>query len=522
MKQNLWPPQTTWGLGLGAIGIAALAIACSPRPPEETSNLPERLWGSPTCAVPLAERDTKRALLQASLSEATATSGYAEAIAKHAEGLADCRDRTWPATQAVWLRLYPHDAQPGVLEDVLDRIVNRGYNQVYIEVFYEGRVMLPVADNPTPWRSILAEAVAADEVDASYDLWAEAIRKGHERGLSVQGWMFALNFGWSYGELPDRKAALARNGAGETSIANARWNPEEVSGGRDFYRDPSELEHLFVDPYNELARADHRLAVEALLERQPDGMLFDYIRYPTTFGRDTLIDNPQQLWIYSPASRQALRERLSHDRERALMDIFLERGELDVAAIQSTAAEFPDRQLPFETDLDLEALDPEALEQYRQHFWAIATDHAYRGVLDFADFATAPVRDRGLPAATVFFPSGNRAEAGTFDARMQPWDRFANQLQRHPMAYAVCEDGSCVAEQVAGVVQQSPSALVCPILAGTWGQPFGGHFSLEDQMQSIEATLPDLNCVSHFVYAWMEPASDRDRKAGTGVGNDPL
>ncbi|WP_156820080.1 hypothetical protein [Synechococcus sp. PCC 7336] len=513
--------QKFWGARLGLASLVAIAVACSPRSPA-SHHLPKRLWGNPTCAVPAAERDRKQDLLQASLTDTAAAADYAAAIASHARALADCRDRTWPSTQAVWLRLYPHDVRAGVLEDVLDRIVNRGYNQVYIEIFYEGRILLPVADNPTPWRSILAEAEAEGEVDANYDLWAEAIQKGRDRGLEVYGWMFALNFGWSYANLPDRQAALARNGWGETSIANARWNPDDVSDGRDFYLDPSELEHLFIDPYNETARADYLIAVEALLDRDPDGMLFDYIRYPTTFGRDTLVTRPQQLWIYSPASRQVLRERLSGDRERALMDVYLERGELSTEDIRRSAAQFPDSPLPFEADLDLERLDAVALDRYRQHFWTIATTHAYAGVLDFAEFATAPVRDRDIPAATVFFPSGNRAEAGGFDARMQPWDRFASELERHPMSYAICEDGSCVADQVRTVLQQSPTAPVCPILAGTWGQPFGEHLSLEAQMQLLQTSLPELSCISHFVYAWMEPASDRDRKAGVGTGDDPL
>ena len=88
------------------------------------------------------------------------------------------------------------------------------------------------------------------------------------------------------------------------------------------------------------------------------------------------------------------------------------------------------------------------------------------------------------------------------------------------MSYATCEDGSCVVDQVKDVVLQSPNSRVCPILAGTWGQEFGGHLALEDQMNLLEATLQELECVSHFVYAWMEPDSDRARKAGTGVGED--
>jgi len=37
-------------------------------------------------------------------------------------------------TQAI-CALYPCDIQPGALDNIMDRLVNRGYNQVYIEVF---------------------------------------------------------------------------------------------------------------------------------------------------------------------------------------------------------------------------------------------------------------------------------------------------------------------------------------------------------------------------------------------------
>ncbi|MEL7476813.1 MAG: hypothetical protein AAGJ55_11380, partial [Cyanobacteria bacterium J06555_12] len=229
-----------------AAGCAAIA----------SDGLPQRVWGQPTCAVPVNERRHKDELRQVSIDDESAATAYNQLVSDHADRLEDCRRDTWPQQQAIWLRLYPHDAQPGVLADVLDRVVNRGYNQVYIEVFYEGRVMLPVADNPTVWRSVLEEAVAAGEVDEEYDLWAEAVRQGQARGLDVHGWMFALNFGWAYGELSDRQDVLAVNGEGETSISNAEWDADEVSDGRAFYSDPSELEHLFVDPYNDTARAD--------------------------------------------------------------------------------------------------------------------------------------------------------------------------------------------------------------------------------------------------------------------------
>ncbi|MFN6066206.1 MAG: hypothetical protein ACK45T_03355, partial [Pseudanabaena sp.] len=151
--------------------------------------------------------------------------------------------------------------------------------------------------------------------------------------------------------------------------------------------------------------------------------------------------------------------------------------------------------------------------------WNIATNHAYQGVINFVTTISAPLRQNNLSIGTVFFPNGNRTELGRYEARMQPWDRFPQYMERHPMTYALCNDGSCVAEQVSDVVRQSsPETLVCPVLAGTWGQSFDGHPSFEKQMQAIRAKEPQINCFSHFVYSWMEPESDRLRKAGKATG----
>lgn len=471
------------------------------------ATLPKPQWGNPTCAVPAAERSEKERLLQEGMSDPDAARQYAQLVESHAKTLNSCRDRTWPSRQAVWLRLYADDTRPGVLEGVLDRIVNRGYNQVYVEVFYDGRVLLPVNHNPTPWRSVLAEAVQQGEASADADLWADAIRKGRARGLNVYGWMFSLNFGYGYSEVPGSDAVVARNGLGETSIAHATFDPKAASNGRAFYIDATESENLFVDPYSDRARSQLLTAVNAFVRRQPDGMLFDYIRYPTTPGENSLVKQPRQLWIYSQSSQQALMQRLDTPWEKALMKRYLQTGTLTSADTDAVKRKFA--QAPAGLTQDAAS--------YRDRLWKVATNHAYAGVLEFADAIAQPARQRQIPVATVFFPGGNRAEGGGFDARMQPWDHFSPQFERHPMSYAICPDASCVAEEVQEVVQQSPRSQVCPILAGTWGQDFNGHASLETQMAQIQENVPQLSCVSHFVYAWMEPDSDRIRKAGKSV-----
>ncbi len=489
--------------------------------------LPEQiLWGKPTCDVSRAEVLRKHELRKSALiantnnpnAQAQYQAQYQGIIQKHKADLQTCRDRTAPQTQATWIRLYPNDAKAGVLEDVFDRMANRGYNQVFVEVFYDGRVLLPVADNPTPWRSVMEEAVNAGEVPADYDLWKKAIAIGKERGIKVYGWSFTMNFGYGYSEIKGRSGVVAINGDGDNSIANTNFDRKLVSNGRAFYEDAYEADHLFIDPYNPIAKADLTAAVKALMLRQPDGMVFDYVRYPTnTTGN--LIDNVKQLWIHGAASRSALLNSIDNRNVRELMAIYLKKGDLTADDVVQTEKKLTESLKVKPTNIKNPAETAAIAEGL---LWNIATNHAYQGVINFVSTISAPLKQNNIPIGTVFFPNGNRVEDGKYEARMQPWDRFPAYMERHPMTYALCSDGKCVAEQVAEVVRQSPpETLVCPVLAGTWGQGFDGHPSFEKQMQAILAIEPKINCFSHFVYAWLEPESDRLRKAGKATGLEP-
>jgi hypothetical protein len=520
-------PKSNWPQWLKHIALAGSLVVgslLSLKPADhaaEAGPLPSQsLWGNPTCAVTPIEIGRKNDLRKAGLKDDASAQLYAAIVQQHKQQLQACRDRTWPQTQAVWLRLYANDAKPGVLADVLDRIVNRGYNQVFVEVFYDGRVLLPVADNPTPWKAVTEEAVKAGEVSAEHDIWAESVRLGQERGLKVYGWAFTLNFGYSYSEVSDRQANLALNGNQENSIANSRFDPQEVAGGKSFYLDAYEPDHLFIDPYHPQAQADLTNAVQAMMKAQPDGMVFDYVRYPTTFGQDTLISNVKQLWIYGNASRQALISALPNPATKQIMSAYLDNGAVTAADVIEAESKYNNLLIPgapatMPSDPAQSATIAESL------LWQIAVNHAYQGVVKFLNTVTLPLQQNNTAIGTVFFPGGNRQVNQTYDARMQPWHLFPAAMERHPMTYAICDDGVCVAKQVAQVVNtSSPETLVCPVLAGTWGQKFGGHPSLETQMQAITTLVKpeQVSCISHFVYAWMEPESDKERKAGTATG----
>ncbi|NJL02143.1 MAG: family 10 glycosylhydrolase [Spirulinaceae cyanobacterium RM2_2_10] len=424
----------------------------------------------------------KEALRQAAIGEdANARNAYQTVLREHSALLQRCRQQVWPRTQAIWLRLYPCDAQPGGIESIFDRIVNKGYNEVYLEVFYNSQVLLPAADNPTPWLSVL-RSPGSENVD----LLAEAIRAGRERGVKVYAWLFSMNYGYAYGVRRDRQNVLARNGRGQNSLA--------------VVHDGSQA---FVDPYNRQAQAEYLSLVQSVVRRRPDGILFDYIRYPRSSGADSVADQVQDLWIYGEASRQALLNRATNPAGRALINLYLQKGTVsagDISAVQQQYGSSPSWQ----------GLQTSSLTA---GLWQLVLAHATQGVVDFLNMAARPVQQAGIPAGAVFFPGGNQSVGRGFDSRLQPWDRFSPSLQWHPMSYAVCNRADCIVDEVKRVVNQAASQTeIVPALAGYWGRGDGQRPSLEAQMQALQQQVPQLNAVSHFAYSWQEPQSDRQRQ----------
>jgi hypothetical protein len=440
----------------------------------------------------------KERLLKASLEgDAQAKEEYKLVIQEDGDLLNQCRRNTWPQEQAIWLRLYPCDVSPGSLDYVLDRIVNLGYNKVHLEVFYDSQVLLPPADNPTPWIPVV-RSPGAENVD----LLQQAIEKGHERGLRVYAWLFTLNFGYTYAQLSDRQDVLARNGRGENSLKVVHDNAQ-----------------AFIDPYNRQAQIDYYNLVQEVLQRQPDGVLFDYVRYAQGKGTQLSVNQVQDLWIYSPASLEVLYNRAKNQKARALMERYLTKGTLSASDIVTVDNLYPKEGAPDWQGRQISTAETKQSASVRQNrlqseLWYFTVAHAAQGVIDFLSFASSPVQKLGLPAGAVFFPEGNRLMGkGGFDSRLQAWDKFPASLEWHPMSYAICEDGSCVINQVKKVLDSAPSTTkVTPAIAGVWGKTYNQHPSLEVQMNALHAAFPEINSVSHFSYSWIEPEIDRQRK----------
>ncbi|MEM8674940.1 MAG: family 10 glycosylhydrolase [Cyanobacteria bacterium P01_G01_bin.67] len=452
----------------------------------------------PYCQFIPQEAAAKEKLLKTSLSNKQALAEYDAVVQRHREMLQLCRSQTWPEEQAIWLRLYPCDIKPGSIDYVLDRIVNLGYNKVHLEVFYDSQVLLPPNDNPTPWTSV-ARSTAGENVD----LLQQTINKAHQRGLKVYAWLFTMNFGYTYAQRPDRQDALARNGTGQDSLT--------------YVHDRAQA---FIDPYSRQAQHDYYNLVQEILQRRPDGILFDYIRYPRGLGKQSSVHNVKDLWIYGKSSLNALYQRASNQKGLALIKKYLDTGNLTNQDLENVDRQYPTESLPKwqgrEGNIEEKATISSRQRRLKQDLWFFTVAHAAQGIIDFLSFAAQPVQEQRLPAGAVFFPDANRLVGGIgFDSRLQAWDQFPTDLEWHPMAYAICQDQTdCVTEQVKEVLAIAPdTTTVTPALAGAWGTEYRQHLPLEAQIEALRKATPEINSMSHFSYAWQEPDLDRQRKS---------
>jgi hypothetical protein len=485
------------GLGIGLFLFGNLAWVLGLLNPASAAPYPASCQISDDA---IAQLSTLRQVATQSEDDAIAQSEYRDQQRQLADQLRNCRNQSWLQTQAIWLRLYPCDVRPGKLDEIFDRILSKGYNQVYLEVFSDGQVLLPSQSNRTAWASVLWQPGYEQR-----DLLAEAIARGRARGIKVYSWMFALNFGYTYSLRPEGDQALARNGRGQTSLSfgNAEVATTGAIGSNE----------TFVDPYSPQARQDYYNLVQEVLRRQPDGILFDYVRYPRGVGSATVASKVQDLWIYGSASQEVLAGRAQNDRGRELIRRYLAQGSVSAEDLRSVNAQYPKDKEPLWQGRAASA-NPPTVEQLQNQLWNLSVNHAFQGVLDFLAMATLPVQQRGIPAGAVFFPEGNK-RVGTqgYDARLQPWDQFSGSMEWHPMAYSTCGDMSCIVAEIQQVRAKAPAGTqVIPALAGTWGAWFNQHPPLEWQMATLEQMSPPVTAVSHFAFSWQDEAYERDRK----------
>ncbi|MCA1903836.1 MAG: family 10 glycosylhydrolase [Cyanobacteria bacterium KgW148] len=437
----------------------------------------------PYCAFDRDSIAQKSELLQrATKGDRAAQLQYQAVLTDHNDRLKRCRESSWLKTQALWTRLYPCDLKPGNLDQILDNVVNFGYNQLYVNAFYDGRVLLPHQDNPTVFPSVVGEQAP------QADLLAEVIQKGKERGIKVYAWVFAMNFGPSYSKRPDRQGAIARNGFGETNLQDPNAIPEEAG-----------VSHIFIDPYNPRAQNDLKNVLVAISQRQPDGILLDYIRYPHRTQRIT--HDVRDLMVYGYISARKLMSRALSPLGQSLIYDYLKDGRVQrEVPIGTKLWQLPDGKTVIANGTDL-----------NQALWHLVTEHARSGVTTF--LANIP-RTPDIPIGAVFFPKANRNFPEGIDPRIQPWDRFLSVQEWHPMLYSTCGHGGCIIDELATVIATTPPRVkLCPAIAGFWGVAKGARIPLESQLSALRNAYPSLNCVSHFAYSWLDLKSDRERRS---------
>lgn len=441
---------------------------------------------NPDCRIAEAEALTKATLLQAAVNGGDPLNHqrYAEIVNLHRQQLSDCRRQRQPATLGTWLRLYACDLQPGALEQTLDNIVNFGYNRIYLNTFYDGKVLLPQVDNPTIWPSVLGKKYP------NRDLLAEVIQKANQRGIKVYAWLYTMNFGSNYRGNSKHKS-IARNGYGETNLSDPAVLPEVKRAN-----------HIFIDPYSEAARRDLQTLVKAVAKRRPDGMAFDYIRYAhRTIPKITQV---QDLMVYGLPSFSRLLQRARTSNAREMLYTYLAEGKVDgKLKAQAQWWQFPGHTPPA----------ARLGQSLNQQLWQLVVAHAQQGVIDFLHQGIRAV-PQGIPSAAVFFPRANQQTATAIDPRVQPWPQFKGAKEWTPMLYAACGSNDCILSELELVMRQAPATMqICPVIAGHWGQNLGGRPPLEQQMGAIYRAYPKLSCTSHFAYSWLDPQLDRTRRS---------
>jgi hypothetical protein len=443
---------------------------------------------------------------------------YQALVKQHNQALNTCRQKSWLKTQGIWLRLYPCDLQSGKLEEVMDRIVNRGYNQVFVEVISNGTILLPMTANTTAWNSLVQS-----EKYKNADLLKLAIDKGRERGIKVHAWLFTMNVGIGYGQgferngisrqTVARQQALARNGNGDSTISiveNLGKNPNGEVPTKN---------QLFIDPYNYQAQSDLYLAAYEVAKRKPDGVAFDYVRYKRGAGAASVVSNVRYLWIYGHASLAALRDRAENFQGRELINRFLKQGYVTPTDLQVVKKLYPEESEPLwqgrrPTGKSISEKSP-AIAYWQNELWRLAVGHAFIGVIHYLKIVSKPVLQQGIPASVAFFSDGNQPVGDGFDSRMQPWHLLPTTYEWRPMAYAICGKPECIVAQIRRVFQYAPEgAEISPILLGQWNESFRDRPSLELQMQAIHQEFAAINSISHFSFGWQtrELAFSRSRQ----------
>jgi len=369
--------------------------------------------------------------------------------------------------KGIWVR--PHERDRGALDvlEVFDRMQELGITDVFVETFRGGRLEFP--GHP------------AFPARHGIDLLDLYVREGHRRNMRVHAWLHTLDFGpaWAANH-PD---TLVMDGYGNHS--------GQVERGSNR-----------VSPALPEVREALGAVVDGAIARSVDGVMLDYLRYPTRLKGDDIDESPdpRQFFGYAPRQREQIERRhpgMAGDGFRH----FLKTGQVVRAS-------------------DREVL----LEQ-----WKTALSEDLEGLID-------TLRERVGRRAVLgaaYFPDYYFHQ---HDARLQESRRWLTRFDLlAPMCYSYNLDqapgayGDYTVERALSVVQQAIDAaaptkapVVMPVLApdppGTPAEAPRHHRGLREQTawlkgRVVDQAFPAVTGVSYFCLGWIHPELEKRRLA---------
>ena len=370
--------------------------------------------------------------------------------------------------KGLWIRPYSGDLSDLDILKVMDDAQSLGITDLFVETFWGGKLIFP--GNPTfPDRY------------PGVDLLKAYVREGHRRGIRVHAWLHTLNFGpaWAAAH-PD---TLVKDGFGDTS--------GEVEKGSDT-----------VSPALPEVKVELDRIVDELASHSVDGVMLDYLRYPTRMKGDDIDSTPDPRNFFGYNARQlALMEQRHPELDTPAFQNFLETG---VPAVES------DRQ----ADLD----------QFKQ---SLSED-----LTGLIDNIKAAIHGRMLLDA-AYFPDYYFHEN---DTRVQESAEWANRFNLlSPMCYEFYLDdypapygtytiwrALRIADDTVAQLPAAQRPLLMPsFTAEAPGTPMASpyhHQTLRAQVAFLKGllfdrTFPEVGGVAYFSYGWIFPAFEAVRKA---------
>ncbi len=137
-------------------------------------------------------------------------------------------------------------------------------------------------------------------------------------------------------------------------------------------------------------------------------------------GGSTVASRVQDLWIYGPASQQALQGRALNQGGQALIQRYLAQGYLTTDDVSAIDDQYPSEgEVQWQgqsTSISAAASPAEQSHILQEELWRLTVAHAVQGVLDFLSSAVEPVAQQGIASRAVFFPGGNDIVNSGYDA----------------------------------------------------------------------------------------------------------